>query len=311
MIYLTLDIGGSAIKYGLIDDSMTFLEKGSIPAPTENKEQFLDSIYSFYEKYKGSISGIGISIPGVINPEIGFAKTGGAFSFIKDMNLVEILQERIPLPITIGNDAKCAAYAELGFGCLKGISDAVMIVLGTGIGGCLIIDGKVHIGKSYASGEFSCVSTAKYCTQSEEDEWCHENGSSGLLKSVQKSLNTTQQYTGKEIFEMANRNNPQVLKGIDDFCNKLVRQIFNLQAIFDPEMIAIGGGISKQPILRKYINKYIEKMNSYYQNHDYPLNRPKVVICQHGNDANLIGALFQLKNMMKLYYKDDTVLERK
>ena len=52
MIYLTLDIGGSAIKYGLIDDSMTFLEKGSIPAPTENKEQFLDSIYSFYEKYK-------------------------------------------------------------------------------------------------------------------------------------------------------------------------------------------------------------------------------------------------------------------
>ena len=110
---------------------------------------------------------------------------------------------------------------------------------------------------------------------------------------------------------MANRNNPQVLKGIDDFCNKLVRQIFNLQAIFDPEMIAIGGGISKQPILRKYINKYIEKMNSYYQNHDYPLNRPKVVICQHCNDANLIGALFQLKNMMKLYYKDDTVLERK
>ncbi|MFR7590449.1 MAG: ROK family protein [Longibaculum sp.] len=299
MIYLTLDIGGSAIKYALIDDSMNFLKKGEIPAPKENMEQFLDSIYFLYEQFKEKICGIGISMPGAINPEIGFAKTGGAFSFIKDINLVDILQKRIPLPLTIGNDAKCAASAEIGYGCLRGIDDAAVIVLGTGIGGCLVIDGKVHIGKSFSSGEFSCVSTEKYCIESEDGEWCQENGIIGLLKSVQKSMNTTQFYTGKEIFEMANHNNLQVLKGIDDFCNKLVRQIFNLQAIFDPQVIAIGGGISKQPLLQEYIHKHIDRMYNYYQSHDYPLNKPKVVICQYGNDANLLGALFQLKNSMK------------
>ena len=98
---------------------------------------------------------------------------------------------------------------------------------------------------------------------------------------------------------MANQNNSKVLQGIDDFCNKLVRQIFNLQAIFDPQVIAIGGGISRQPILKTYINKHIDRMYSYYQRHNYPMNRPKVAICHYGNDANLIGALYQLKNMIR------------
>lgn len=298
-IYLTLDIGGSAIKYALMDEYITFLEKGSIPVSQESLEQFLESIDSLYKHYKDQICGIGISMPGVINPKIGFAKTGGAFPFIKNMNLVEILQKRIPLPITIGNDAKCAANAEIGFGCLQGIDDAVVIVLGTGIGGCLVIDGKIHIGKSFASGEFSCISTSKYCIESDVDDWCQENGITGLLHSVQKSMNTTQEYTGKEIFEMANHNNFDVLKGIDDFCNKLVRQIFNLQAIFDPQVITIGGGISKQPILREYMNKHIDRMYNYYQNNGYPLNKPEVVICHYGNDANLIGALFQLQNIIE------------
>ena len=61
----------------------------------------------------------------------------------------------------------------------------------------------------------------------------------------------------------------------------------------------IGGGISKQPLLQEYIHKHIDRMYNYYQSHDYPLNKPKVVICQYGNDANLLGALFQLKNSMK------------
>lgn len=302
MIYLTLDIGGSAIKYGLIDDQMTFLEKGSVAAPKENIEQFLETIYSLYKKYKDKICGIGISMPGAINPRIGFAKTGGAFSFIKNMNLVDMLHEKIPLPITIGNDAKCAANAEIGYGCLQGIDDAALIVLGTGIGGCLVIDGKIHIGKSFASGEFSCISTMQYCNESESGEWCQENGIVGLLKSVQKAMHITEIYTGKEIFEMANNNNLEVLKGIDDFCNKLVRQIFNLQAVFDPQMIAIGGGISQQPILCKYIDKHIDRMFNYYQAHDYPLQKPKVVICHYGNDANLIGALFQLKTVIDSSY---------
>lgn len=296
MNYLILDIGGSAIKYGLINDNMSFLDKGHIAAPKDNIEQFLDSIYFLYEKYKERICGIGISMPGVIDPETGFAKTGGAFTFIQDMNIVEMLQKRIQLPMTVGNDAKCAANAEIEFGCLRGIKDAAVIVLGTGIGGCMVIDGKIHIGHSFASGEFSCVSTTQYCIESEEYDWCQENGIVGLLSSVQKAMHTTQIYTGKEIFDMANQKNTDVLQGIDEFCNKLVRQIYNLQAIFDPQVIAIGGGISRQPILLEYIHKHVERMYNYYHQHHYPFKKPEVVICHYGNDANMIGAFVQIKN---------------
>lgn len=299
MNYLILDIGGSAIKYGLIDDNMSFLDKGHMAAPKENLEQFLDSIYFLYEKYKERICGIGISMPGVINPETGFAKTGGAFSFIQDLNIVEMLQERIPLPITVGNDAKCAANAEIECGSLRGIKDAAVIVLGTGIGGCLVINGKIHIGHSFASGEFSCVCTTQYCIESKENDWCQENGIAGLLSSVQKAMHTTQVYTGKEIFDMANQKNTDVLQGIDEFANKLVRQMYNLQAIFDPQVIAIGGGISKQPILLKYIYKHIDRMHLFYQFHYYPMRKPEVRICQYGNDANLIGAYYHIKSSVE------------
>ena len=299
MNYLTLDIGGSAIKYGLINDDIEFLEKGNIPAPKENIEQFIQTIVSLYKKYEGKISGIGISMPGVVNPDTGFAKTGGVFNYIKDINIVDLLQKHIPLPICIGNDAKCAANAEIGFGCLKDIDDAAVIILGTGIGGCLVIDGKVHIGKSFASGEFSGIRTKGRCDEVIEDEWSQVNGIEGLLFAVQKALNTTDTFTGKQIFEMANNNNQKVLCGLDDFCNQLACQIINLQFIFDPQIVAIGGGISTQPLLLEYTQKHIDRVYENYKNNNYPLLRPNVVICQHGNDANLIGAYFQLKGINK------------
>lgn len=299
MNYLLLDVGGSSIKYGVINDTMLFLDKGTIKAPHDSLEQFVEAIVSLYNTYRDKISGIGISMPGAINPEIGFAKTGGAYTFIKNLNLVDILKKEIPLPIIIGNDAKCAAYAELGFGVLKGVDDAALIVLGTGIGGCIVIDGKIHIGKSFASGEFSCIRTQGKLDIPVNDEWSTINGIEGLLHFVQRALNTDKRYTGKEIFALANSNHTAVLKGLDEFCKKLVYQIYNLQFMFDPQVIAIGGGISLQPLLLQGINKYVDWMYAYYEDNNYPLSKPNVVICKYGNDANLIGAYFQLKTVLE------------
>lgn len=298
MNYLTLDIGGSSIKYGVINDRRQFIDKGQMAAPINNIEQFVDSIYNLYKKYESQIVGIGISMPGVIDSKTGFAKTGGAFTYIKDINIVDILHQYISLPITIGNDAKCAANAEIGFGCLKDKKDAVVIVLGTGIGGCLVIDGQVHTGKSFSSGEFSCIRTRGRCCQPINDEWSQVNGMEGLSNSMKKAMHTDRLYTGIEIFEMANQNHSQGQQAIDNFCNQLACQIFNLQFMFDPETIAIGGGISKQPLLLKYLNKYINQMYKYYEELNYPLTKPNVVICTYGNDANLIGAYYQLINTL-------------
>lgn len=293
MNYLTLDIGGSSIKYAIINQEGQILERGNTIAPRQGIDQFINTIGDLYDQYADDVVGMAISMPGAINPEKGIAYTGGAYSYIKDMNIVEMLQARCPLPITIGNDAKCAANAEVGFGCLKDVDDAVVIILGTGIGGCIVLNGQVHVGKHFSSGEFSWMRTDGDDGNNVERNWSTLNGISGLLAVVQEELETDQVYNGKEIFAMANEGNEQVLAALDKFCNRLATQIYNLQALFDPEKVAIGGGISAQPLLLELVDKHIEAMYQTGLEHNSPIARPVVVACQFLNDANLLGAFYQ------------------
>lgn len=299
MNYLTLDIGGSSIKYALINKDGEFVEKGSTIAPRESIEQFVTVIGELYDKYADQILGMAISMPGAIDPVKGFAYTGGAYTYIKDMDIVKILQERCPLPITIGNDAKCAANAEVGFGSLKDVDDAAVIILGTGIGGCIVQNGKVHIGKHFSSGEFSWMRTNGEDGNNFDYAWASTNGIPGLLKAIQTSVGTDEKFTGKEIFEMANAGDEKVLAGLDKFCKHLAVQIYNLQALFDPEKIAIGGGISAQPLLFELVDKHIEEMYQTGIKSVSPIPRPVVVACQYRNDANLLGAFYQHINTHK------------
>lgn len=148
--YLALDVGGSSIKYALIQEDSTILEKSSVPTPMDTMDHFVETIGTIYDQYKDRIEGMAISMPGIINPEIGYAFTGGALRYIDKMNIVDILKERCPINITIGNDAKCAANAEIGYGNLRDIQDGAVVILGTGIGGCLIKDHKVHTGRHFS-----------------------------------------------------------------------------------------------------------------------------------------------------------------
>lgn len=288
--YLTLDVGGSAIKYALIQEDLKILEKDSVTTPLDALESFIEIIGKLYDQYQECIEGIAISMPGVIDPERGLAYTGGALRYIVNLDLVESLKQRCPTRITIGNDAKCAANAEIGFGSLSDVDDGAVIILGTGIGGCLVKDKKVHTGKHFSAGEFSSIYTNGDATEEETQLWSVRNGIHGLLKRVQDELNTKDKFNGKEIFEMANLGNEAVLKALDLFTRDLAVQIFNIQAIFDPEKVAIGGGISAQPLLFELIEKNLKKFIGRY---NLPIPCPVVVPCHYRNDANLIGALYQ------------------
>ncbi len=294
--YLTLDVGGSAIKYGLIQEDLIFIEKSKIPTPLDSMESFVNAVGSIYDQYKDEIEGMAISMPGIIDPSTGHCYTGGALSYVVDVNMADILRQRCPLPISIGNDAKCAANAEVGFGALKDIDDGAVVILGTGIGGCLIKDHKVHIGKHLMAGEFSSIKTDYHNPIAHDDEWCKRNGIAGLLKRVQEALNTDEHFTGVEIFEMANNGNEKVIAGIDQFALEVATQIFNIHFIFDCEKVAIGGGISAQPLLIELIQKHFDNIIS---NIGFNAPRCEVVVCEFRNDANMIGALYQLLEMKK------------
>lgn len=288
--YLTFDVGGSAIKYALIQEDLTIIEKSSVPTPMDTLDNFVETIGQIYDQYQNQITGIAMSMPGIIDPDRGYQYTGGALKYITNLETVKILKERCPIHITIGNDAKCAANAEIGFGNLQDIQDGAVVILGTGIGGCLIKNHQVHTGKHFSAGEFSFIKTNNQDAFSWDHAWSTRCGIKGLLERVQEQLETDQELTGIEIFEMANQGNEKVIAGINEFAKEVATQIFNVHIIFDCEKVAIGGGISAQPLLIQLIN---DNLNEIYDHLGFDVYHPEIVACKFRNDANLIGALYQ------------------
>lgn len=119
MNYLAIDVGGTFTKYAIITDECRILEKGKRTTIREPLEGFISSLVDIFQKYKQCIDGIALSMPGIIDSETGFMYTGGNLTCIKNLNIVEILENRCNVPVTVENDAKCAALAEVWKGVLK------------------------------------------------------------------------------------------------------------------------------------------------------------------------------------------------
>jgi len=215
-----------------------------------------------------------------------------------------MLQKRCQVPITVENDGKCAALAEVWMGSLKDCDDAIVLVLGTGVGGGIIKDKKLHKGKHFIAGEFSFIFTNNAAFESEMSHiWAGQAGVSGLCTPVAKVKNLPiEEVDGMKVFQYANNGDEEVLNILDDYCYRLALQLYNLQYIYDPEKIAIGGGISKQEILIKYIRNNIEK----HYNNLIPniMVKPEVVTCEFYNDSNLIGALYNYLTRYELISKN-------
>lgn len=271
MKYLVLDIGGSAIKYALMTKEVEFIEKGSKPTPLDNIENFVEAVGEIYDIYKDDIEGIAISMPGVLDSDRGYTHTGGSLVYNNGKEIVKILQERCPTKITIENDGKCAALAEVWKGSLKEYEDGIVIVLGTGIGGGVVKNKKIHKGKNFFAGEFSFIATNVNDKEGMENCWASVNGSSALIDATAKvkKLNS-EELDGHKVFEYANNGDEDILKVLDDFTYKLAIQIFNLQCVLDSEVVAIGGGISSQDILIEYIQKNVDKYHK-----TFPFDVPK------------------------------------
>ena len=261
-----------------------------MPTPMDTLDHFIETIGQIYDQYKDQIKGMALSMPGVIDPQRGYQYTGGSLRYIDKLETVKVLQKRCPIQITIGNDAKCAANAEIGYGNLQDIQDGAVVILGTGIGGCLIKDHQVHTGRHFSAGEFSFIKTNATDPLTWDWAWSTRNGIQGLLERVQESLHTDEHLTGIEIFEKANQGDEKVIAGIDAFAKEVATQIYNVHIIFDCEKVAIGGGISAQPLLVDLIQK---NLNNIFDHLGFDIARPEIVPCHFRNDANLIGALYQ------------------
>lgn len=297
--FLVLDIGGSAIKYAKMDKDATILEKNKVKTPLDSLEALIEAIGTVYDQYKNDVKGIAISMPGVLDANTGQMHTGGALAYNEGINFIDVLQKRCPIDITIENDGKCGALAELWKGSLQDVKDGAVILLGTGVGGGIVIDGKLHKGHYSFAGEFSFIRTNSDNPKDLRSWWGFRNGSRALtLRGAQ--VKGVEEMDGHQFFQYANDDDEEILTILDEFTKQVAIQIINLQCVISPQKVAIGGGISAQPLLIEYIRKNVQQSQEGMKS-PIKLYRPEVEIvpCEFRNDSNLIGALYHHLNLKK------------
>lgn len=289
--YLCIDVGGGSIKYAIIDRELHFYEKGNVVTPYEGVEKYLDVLEEIYQKYHTKVCGIAMSVPGIIDSKNAICISGGNLTYINRFPLGLELEKRCQVPVTVMNDAKAAAMAEAKWGSLVDCNDGVVIVLGTGVGGAFVKNGQVHMGKNFSAGEFSFL-MADMSEDIPDNTWGVLSGKEHLNELVAKARGERpENITGFKVFQWANEGDEKVLEALDSFTKTVAYMIVNLQLILDPDRFAIGGGISRQPLLLKYIQKNLDYYYSLYPEHFEVFPRAEVVTCKYFNDSNLIGAL--------------------
>lgn len=297
-MYLSFDVGGTYIKYGLLNPQGSMLKKGKVPSCNEDRNAFLKLIHKIFTEYKGDgIDGIALSVPGRVDVLKGQIVANGNLTCMIGRHLTKEISELCDgLPVSVENDGKCAGLAESWIGAAKDVNNCCVLVFGTGIGGAVILDKKVLRGSHLIAGEASYLVTKPDLEHMDIHHFGIAYSTGGLVKAA-KNLLEMEEVTGEFLFELYERGNSKIVTMMEEFFFQTACQCYNLQAIVDPDIICIGGGISEQPCVVEGIRKYCHLIFENTQQ----FREPTVVPCKFHNDSNLIGALY---NFLQIYGKD-------
>lgn len=308
MIRIGVDIGGTGIQSGIVDENGKITHKTSIK--TSINIPFEEQISNLAESIRqltlsagyteADISSIGFGIPGIADQ-----KTGDVIK-CTNMNWVNVplraeFQKHINVPIYIDNDATVAGLAESAAGVSKGTSSSVFITIGTGIGAGIVINGKVwsgahgigselgHVilkldGEPCTCGNRGCLE--RYCSATAiirmAREACTENPDSLMLKKAE----TLDGINAKIVFDSAKEEDPTAVKVFNYYISCLAQAIASIINLIDPEVIVLGGGVSKAGDF--LLNALKKEVPQYVLFNTLPM--PEIKIAQLGSDAGIVGA---------------------
>lgn len=283
--YLVFDIGGTTVKYGVLNLKGDILKKGSFITPKTNIDDLYSAIKRVYEECGEKFSGMALSCPGAVDNEEGIIAGVSAIHYIHGPRIKEDLKKMFNIEVEMENDANCAALAEVWLGEAKDNEDVVFIIFGSGIGGAIIKNRQLHKGKNLQAGEFGIMYFRK------------EDGTDGLwgevstvrfAKRVSKLIG--KEVDGKELFRLADEdNNEIIIEEIENWYKDIAKGLLTIQYVCDPEKIIIGGAISQRNNLIEKIQKTLKK---FISNFPEATIIPEIKKCKFENDANLIGALY-------------------
>lgn len=300
-----VDIGGTTCKIGLFETNGTLVDKWEIPTRKENNgENILPDVSAFINSkmvekdiLKGDIQGIGIGVPGPVTSEGVVLKCVNLGWDV--INVTKEMEERTGFSVKVGNDANVAALGEMWQGGGKGYSNVVLITLGTGVGGGVIVDGKIVSGNKGAGGEIGPI----IVNENETDRCgCGQKGcleqyasATGIVhmaekklqeSSVKSTLRESKPLTAKHIFDAAKAGDALADEIVENMTKILGNALANVARVVNPEAFVIGGGVSKAgSIITDRVKKYYDEksFNSCLDAH--------FELATLGNDAGIYGCV--------------------
>ena len=295
-LYLGIDIGGTNIKIGLVDETGQVTNQHKRKTP-QNLSDLKLAIIDIVDRAKAQVGdqlkGVAFSAPGRVVSETGVVHVGGAIPFIDGLNFKTFIQENFGLPAAAINDGKAAAQAELWQGHLTDVDNGLVLLLGTGVGGGIVLNGQLHQGSHFQAGELSYM----YASSSDitTENAMGRRGSAVVFVNKSRELLGLAPGDGEEVFQALDEGtSPEVTALFDQYCQDIVYIIHTLQISLDLDRVIFGGGISAQPLLLEGIqNKYneIRDQVEWFKNSFEPID---IGLCKYGSEANLIGAVYQL-----------------
>lgn len=306
-----VDIGGTNIAIGIIDENYELIAKDSVETPKngtakEIVSRIVSLISTMAKREKISndnIECIGIGVPGTVNKDSGKIEFANNLAF-HDEDLLSMLKKHYEgIPMAMNNDANAAAYGEFVAGAGKDVDSLIMVTLGTGIGGGIIIDKKLYEGSNYAAGELGhfvincegipCNCGRRGCFEAYASATALIEQTKAAMKNDKESIlwemcdYNLEKVEGKTLFDSVRLFDKTAERVLNQYIYYLSVGIIDIINVFQPDMICIGGGISKAGDL------ILDGLQARVKKEDYARTskkQAKIVFAQLENDAGIIGA---------------------
>ena len=307
--YIGIDLGGMSAKAGILDENGVLrLKKRCETRATDTPEKtawdlagLALEIMGEYGLERTDVGGVGIGSPGIIDSRRGVVVNWSNFGWL-DVPLAELVSSHLGIPVYVANDANAAALGEARFGSGKSYADSVMITLGTGVGGGIVMDGKLVEGYRSAGGELGhtvirqggikCTCGRRGCLERYASASALTRMSAEAMVRHRDSLmwdesRTLEEVSGKTAFIAARRGDRYAKRVVNDYIRSLGEGIANIVNLLRPQIIILGGGVSNegdaliQPV-KRYVYRNILASCIYA-----PL---EIVRASLGNDAGMYGA---------------------
>lgn len=311
MYRIGIDLGGTNIAAGIVDDNYKIIAKGSVPTKPDREPELIikdmgELCNNLIKEARISVNEIeyaGIATPGTANRDAGVVEYANNLPFVK-FPIAAVLKKYLDVKtVHIENDANAAAKGEAVAGAAKGCNHAVMITLGTGLGGGVIIDKKVYSGFNFAGAELGHI-VIKYdgrqCTCGRKGCWETYSSATGLINITKDKLalikdtvmhklveENNGEVSGRTAFIAARQGDKAGLEVVEEYIEYLACGITTIVNIFQPEVLCIGGGVCNEgEYLTKPLMAIVER-DQYTRDN---ANKTQIKIAALGNDAGIIGA---------------------